>query len=195
MKAVTKYLAGAAAAAAITVTAASPAQAQIFGGNNRNGGIDTGDIITGVAVIGGIAAILGAFNRNGNGRTYGSEYAYRDGYQNAVNACGYEAERYGQGGRVSITEVERRGSESYRVRGVIDAGYNNNQRYGSYDRYGRRADARYDRRYDAQYDRRYDAQYDRYGRAGTYGRYNQRMEFACTARADGRVRDFDLDRA
>ena len=87
MKAITKYFAGAAVAAAMTVTAASPAQAQIYGRDRDRGGIDAGDIITGVAVIGGLAAILGAFNRNGgNGRTYGSEYAYRDGYQNAVNA-------------------------------------------------------------------------------------------------------------
>ena len=207
MKAVTKFLTGAAAAAAMTVTAASPAQAQIFGGNRNRGGIDTGDIITGVAVVGGIAAILGAFSRNGNGngngRTYGSEYAYRDGYQNAVNACGAEAERYGQGGQVSITEVERRGSDSYRVRGVVDAGYNNNGAYGRYDnrydtQYGNRYDPRYANRYDPRngnrYDPRYENRYDPYARAGTYGRYTQRVEFACTARSDGRVRDFDLDR-
>ena len=197
MKAVTKFLTGAAAAAAMTVTAASPAQAQIFGGNRNRGGIDTGDIITGVAVVGGIAAILGAFNRNGNGngRTYGSEYAYRDGYQNAVNACGYEAERYGQGGQVSVTDVDRRGSDSYRVRGVIDAGYNNNGAYGRYDnRYDPRYSNRYDPRYDTRYDSRYGNRYDPYARAGTYGRYNQRLEFSCTARSDGRVRDFDIDR-
>ena len=196
MKAITKYLAGAAVAAAMTVTAANPAQAQIFGRDRHdNGGIDTGDIITGVAVIGGLAAILGAFNRNGgNGRTYGSEYAYRDGYQNAVNACGQEAERYGQGGQVSVTDIDRRGNDSYRVRGVIDAGYGayGNQGYG---RYGNQAYGRYDRRYDPRYDNRYDPRYDnRYDNRYGASRYNQRVEFACTARSNGQIRDFDIDR-
>lgn len=192
MKALTKYLSGAVAAAALTVTAASPAQAQIFGGSRDRGGIDTGDIITGVAVIGGLAAILGAFNRNGNGRTYGSEYAYRNDYTNAVNACGYEAERYAQGGRVSVTEVDRRGSNSYRVRGVVDAAYNGNvYGNGSYGRY----DPRYGNsgRYDPRYGNRYDPRYGNNSRYG-YGQYAQQVEFACTARRDGRVTDFDVDR-
>jgi hypothetical protein len=178
MKAITKTLAGAAVAAAMTVTAASPAQAQIFGRDRYDrGGIDAGDIITGVAVIGGIAAILGAFNRDGDRYGYDNRYRYRNDYQAAVNACGYEAQRYSQGGQVSVTDVDRRGGDSYRVRGVIDAGY------GSYGAYG---NSRYDRRYANRYDNRY----NRYG----YGRYNQRVEFACTARADGRIRDFDIDR-
>ena len=178
MKALTKTLAGAAVAAALTVTAASPAQAQIFGRDryDRNG-IDAGDIVTGVAVVGGIAAILGAFGRDGDRYGYDNRYRYRDDYTQAVNACGYQAERYGQGGRISVTDVERRGSNSYRVRGVIDAGYAN---YGSYGRY----DARYDR-----YGRD-----DRYGRNDRYGRYDQRIAFACTARSNGRVTDFDIDR-
>ena len=188
MKALTKYLAGAAAAAAITVTAASPAQAQIFGRDHRDrGGIDTGDIITGVAVVGGIAAILGAFGRDGDRYGYDNRYRYRDDYSQAVNACGYQAERYGRGGRISVTDVDRRGSNSYRVRGVIDAGYAN---YGSNAVYGR---------YDARDDRygRYDPRVERYGRNdryGNYGRYDQRVEFACTARANGQVTDFDIDR-
>lgn len=189
MKALTKTLAGAAAAAALTVTAASPAQAQIFGRDRHDrGGLDAGDIITGVAVVGGIAAILGAFGRDGDRYGYDNRYRYRDDYTQAVNACGYQAERYGQGGRISVTDVERRGSNSYRVRGVIDAGYAN---YGSYGRY----DARYDRR-DDRYGR-YDPRDDRYGRSdryGNYGRYDQRVEFACTARSNGRVTDFDIDR-
>ena len=198
MRALTKYLASAAAAAALTVTAASPAQAQIFGSRHDRDGIDVSDIVTGVAVVGGLAAILGAFRRDGDRYGYDNRYRYRDDYRAAVNACGYEAERYGRGGQVSITDIERRGSDSYRVRGFIDAGYAN-QGYGRYDRgydtrYDRGYDARYDRRYDARYDRRYDDRYDRYGRADRYGRYDQRVEFACTARADGRVRDFDIDR-
>ena len=210
MKALTKILTGA-AAAALTVTAASPASAQIFGRDRYDrGGIDTGDIITGVAVVGGIAAILGAFNRDGDRYGYDNRYRYRNDYQNAVNACGAEAERYGQGGQVSITDIDRRNTNSYRVRGVIDAGYNNYGSYGSYGRYDARADryGRYDPRSEGygRYDPRagnygrYDVRSDRYGRNDRYGqndrygRYDQRVEFACTAHANGRVTDFDIDR-
>lgn len=213
MKALTKYLAGAATAAAITVTAASPAQAQIFGRDpyGRNRGVDVNDIVTGVAVLGGIAAITRAFGRDGGQYGYDNRYRYQNDYQNAVNACGSEAQRYGQGGQVSITDIDRRGSSSYRVRGVIDAGYGSYGSYGSnagYGRYDPRAGAygRYDPRagaygrYDPRADAygRYDPRYDPYGRSdrygSNYGRYDQRVEFACTARGNGRVTDFDIDR-
>ncbi len=208
MKALTKYLAGAATAVALTVTAASPAQAQIFGRDDpygRNRGIDVGDIVTGVAVLGGIAAITRALGQDGGRYGYDDRYRYRDDYTQAVNACGQQAERYGQGGRISVTEVDRRGSNSYRVRGVIDAGYaTNGGRYGSSGTYGRydarsdRYDPRYERgaRYDPRYERgdRYDPRYERGDRSGNYGGYDQRVEFSCTARSNGRVTDFDIDR-
>ena len=197
MKAFTKYIAGAAVATAMTVSAASPAQAQIFGRDpyGRNGG-GVGDIITGVAVLGGIGAILSALGRDGSryGNGYGYNDRYRDDYRNAVNACASEAQR--RGGQVNVTEVERRGYDSYRVRGVIEAGYGNYNRNGSYGGYGN-YDPRYGDqygRYDPRYDNRYDTRYDRYGRNDAYGRYDQRVAFACTARADGRISDFDTDR-
>ena len=222
MKALTKYLAGAAAAAAVTVSAASPAQAQIFGRDpyGRNSGVNVGDIISGVAVLGGIGAIVAALGRDGGRYGYGNRDRYQNDYRNAVNACASEAQRYGRGGQVNITDVERQGYDSYRVRGVIDASYNEG-RYGRYDnRYGSRYDNRYgsqydpryssqydprygsqydprygsqyDTRYGSQYDPRYGSQYDtRYGRNDAYGRSDQRVGFACTARSDGRVRDFD----
>jgi hypothetical protein len=175
MKALTKFLAGTVAAAALTVTAASPASAQWD--RRDRGGIDTGDIIAGVAVLGGIAAIVAALDRDGNRYGYDNRYRYRNDYTSAVNACGYEAQRYGRGARVSITDIDRRSSgRSYRVRGVIDAGYDSFSRYSN-DRYGR---------------------YGNYGSYGSYGRYGnaygQRAEFACTARYDGRITDFDIDR-
>ena len=173
MKGITKFLTGAAAAAALTVSAAAPAQAQYR--HDRDRGIDAGDIITGVAVIGGIAAILGAFDRDGGRYGYDNRYRYRDGYENAVNACAIEAERFGRG-QVQVTDVDRRGNDRYRVEGVIQAGYGG-----------------YDRRYDSRYDRRYDSRYDRYDRR-SYGRYDQRVEFECTARGNGRITDFDIDR-
>ena len=185
MKTMNKFLAGAAAAAALTVTAASPAQAQYWD-NDRDNGIDTGDIIAGVAVLGGIAAIVAALDNDGQRYGYDNQYRYRNDYTYAVNACGAEAQRYGQGGQVSITEVDRRSSNSYRVRGVIDAGYaysgNSYGRYGSYDRYGR---------YDP------NGRYGNNSRYGNYGYnqgYNQQVAFACTARANGRVTDFDINR-
>ena len=209
MTAITKYLAGAAAAAALTVTAASPAQAQVFGRDrNDNGGIDTGDIITGVAVIGGIAAIAAALsrdgNRNDNGYGYDNRYSYRNDYQAAVNACGNDAQRYSQGGQVSVIDIDRRNGDTYRVRGVIDAGYAGygnqgygNQRYGN-QRYGNQAygnqrygNQAYGNQAYGRYDRRANNRYD--NRAG-YGGYTQRVEFACTARSNGQIRDFDIDR-
>lgn len=171
MKILAKAVTGAAAAALITVTFASPAQA-----NHRdNDGIDLGDIVTGVAIIGGIAAIATAMGNDGDRYGYDSRYRYRDGYSAAVNACGYEAERYG-GGSVRITEVDRRGS-GYRVRGVVE-----NAGYG--DRYGR-----YDRGYDRRYDDRYGRNDDRYGRYDSYGR----ASFSCRTASNGRITDFRMN--
>jgi hypothetical protein len=180
-----KLSVGAAAAAFMTVSVAAPAQAQYYDRSYRHhdrGGISAGDIITGVAVLGGIAAIASALGRDGN--RYGSRY--RDDYRNAVNSCAYEAERAGRG-RVNITDVDRRSNYSYRVRGTIDAsyGYDNrgydNRGYdnrGYDDRYGRYDDGygRYDNRY-GNYDNRY------------YGQ-TRRIAFTCWAQGDGRVSDF-----
>ncbi len=164
MKALTKYAAGAATAAALTLTAASPAQAQSWDRHYRDrDGIDVGDVIAGVAVIGGIAAIASALGRDGNRYGYDNRYRYRNDYRAAVNACAYQAERYARGGRVSIVDIDRRGNNRYRVEGVIDAAY------GGYDRYNR---------------------YDRRG----YGNYVQRVHFDCEARANGRITDFDIGR-
>ena len=162
MKAVTKLITGAAAAAMLTVTAAAPASAQY----RRDRGIDAGDIAAGVAILGGIAAITAAIKGDSSRYGYGNRYRYRDGYSNAVNACGYEAQRYGRGG-VQITDVDRRGNDSYRVRGVINGGYD---------------------RYDRGYDRRYDRDYGRYD----YDR-GDRDGFTCTARGNGRVTNFRVN--
>ena len=159
-----KIFAGAAAAALVAVPFAAPAEAQ-FRHRDRDRGVDAGDIITGVAILGGIAAIASAVNRDGMSYGYGYRDRYRNDYTNAVQACGYQAERFGRG-RVQITDVDRRGYNSYRVRGVIDAGFNSYGRGG----YG--------------YDRGFG--YDRRG--------GDRVSFACTARANGRVTDFDVNR-
>jgi hypothetical protein len=129
-----KFAAGAATAAVMSVSLAAPANAQYYPRRHYDRGVDAGDIIAGVAIIGGIAAIASAISRDGDRYGYWNRYRYRDNYRDAVNACGYEAERYGRG-RVSITDVDRRGN-GYRVRGVID-GYDRYDGYGRYDRYDR----------------------------------------------------------
>ena len=138
MKAMTKYLTGAAAAAALSLTVASPAQAQYR--YDRDRGIDASDIITGVAVVAGIAGLISALDGNDNryrydryNRGYGYDYGNRGygntgyGYGNtgygygsaqaAVNACARQAQRVGQ--NVQITDLDRT-NRGYRVRGRID---------------------------------------------------------------------------
>lgn len=170
MKKLSKFLAGTVAAATLAVGVAGPADAQRYGRYyDRDRGIDAGDVIAGVAVIGGIAAIASALDRDGSRYGYNYRSRYRDHYRYAVNSCAYQAERYGRGG-VQITDVERVGQDRYRVRGVVGGGYD-----------------RYDRGYDRRYDRDYGYRdYDRYDRDG----------FVCTARGDGRITNFRLnDRA
>ncbi len=141
MKAVTRYFAGAAAAAAMMAGAAAPAQAQSWDRYRDRGGIDAGDIIAGVAVLGGIAAIVSALDRDTNRYGHDNRYRYRDDYRGAVNACAHEAQRLARGANVRITDVDQRGSNRYRVEGVIDArsGYANQWRGNRFDQYGRHA--------------------------------------------------------
>ena len=168
-----KTMIGAGAAALMTVTAGSPAQAQW--GYDRDDGIDMGDIVQGVVIAGAAAAAIAALSNALGGDRYGGSvyegrypypaggygypqsgygYGYNYGPQAAVNVCGSYAQRYGYGGRVTVTDIDRKGSSSYRVKGVIDAAYNGGYGYG----------------------------------------YRDPMEFKCTARNHGRVTDFDLDR-
>ena len=182
-----RIMTSAAASALVALTAAGPAQAQYRDYDYGRDTIDTSDIVRGVAVAGAAAAAIGAITGavrgsvygNGNGNYGYGNYGYpNSGYPNsgygygnqaygyageryAVDACAQQAQRYG---RVQLTEVDRKGSRSYRVKGYIDAaGYN-----GGYNNV---------------YNRGYD-QYSRY----------ERRSFKCTAREDGRVTDFDTKR-
>ena len=186
MKAISKTMLGAGAAAVAALSFAAPADAQ-YRRYDRDRGIDAGDVITGVAVLGGIAAIASALDRDGSRYGYGYRDRYRGGYNYAVQSCAQEAQRMGRG-RVQIYDVDRVGNDRYRVRGVVQAGYGG---YGGYDRYSDRYD-RYSR-----YDR-YD-HYDRYGRNDRYDRYGSgygsgygRDDFSCVARGNGRIVDFRL---
>jgi hypothetical protein len=124
-----KFLLGT-AAAAVAIGSAAPASAQYYDRYDRRGGIDTSDIVTGIAVAGGIAAILSAFDRDGGRFGYDNRYRYRDDYSAAVNSCGHQAQRYG-GGQVRITDVDRRSNGRYEVEGVVESSYGG---YGGYDR-------------------------------------------------------------
>jgi|GEM_PF-3512749 len=163
------------AAAAIAAVSAAPASAQYPYDDryDRRGGIDASDIAVGVAVIGGMAAILNAFDRDGGRYGYDNRYRHGDSYSAAVNSCGMQAERYGRG-QVRITDVDRKSGDRYEVEGVIE------NAYGGYD-------TRYDRRYDRGYDPRYDRSYDR-----GYGSRDHGERFTCVAYGNGRIAQFRM---
>ncbi|HYG29587.1 MAG TPA: hypothetical protein VD887_05160 [Allosphingosinicella sp.] len=132
-----KFLLGT-AAAAVAIGTAPPASAQYYDRYDRRDGIDASDIVTGIAVVGGIAAILSAFDRDGGRYGYDNRYRYRDNYSAAVNSCGQQAQRYTRGGQVRITDVDRRSNGRYEVEGVVESGYGGyDRRFGSRD-YGER---------------------------------------------------------
>ena len=164
MKKFTKIMTGAVAAATMAVGAAAPAEAQYY--RHRDRGIDAGDVLTGVAVVGGIAAIASAI---GNSNRYDRGYGYNGGYVRegygygygsnyggyganaAINACSYRAQRYSRG-PIQILDVDQTGNRRFRVHGVID------------------------------------------GNGGYYNRGYDQVRFSCSARDNGRVTDFDIDR-
>ena len=134
------------AAGAMAMAAASPAAAQDrYRHNDRNrGGLSTGEVIAGVAVLGGLAAVL-ASSRNNRDRDY--RYDDRRGWNDhqrgadrAINQCVSAAERQARrwsGSRAEVTDIRdidrnRRGFEvkgriavrdDYRGRGWDRAGY------------------------------------------------------------------------
>lgn len=93
MRTITKALAGIAAAATISVTAAAPAEARHRYYHRDRGGVDVGDVVAGAAIIGGIAAIAHGINQRSryNGNTYGQAYP-------AYPQSGYGYQSYPQGG-------------------------------------------------------------------------------------------------
>lgn len=150
----TKTLVGTMAAGAMAVSAASPALAR-----DRDNGIDTGDVIAGALIIGGIAAVAAATSNNKRDRyTYGRDYRYdRAGYRGqnrhnprrAVSKCVRAAERDASRfsrGRADVTDIrsvrnKRNGydikgriavnsrSRNYRSNASYGRGYNSNRGY------------------------------------------------------------------
>lgn len=105
------------AAAGAMALSSAPAQAQQYRGYDRdNDGISAGEVIAGVAILGGLAAILSS---RGNDRDYrGGSYGYdNNGYNNGYgydnNGYGYDRSRYGDSRQavqqcVSATQNEAR---------------------------------------------------------------------------------------
>ncbi|WP_299329286.1 hypothetical protein [Parasphingopyxis sp.] len=138
-----KTLMGATAATALAV--AAPAQA------SNNDGIDGGDILAGVLVLGGLAAVIAAVSDDDDDRyehydrRYDGPYArnHRGHYyghgrlrpRQAINRCAIAAQqrasRYGRAQITEITDVDRaRGG--YRVEGRVVVEENRFGRRGYY---------------------------------------------------------------
>ena len=136
MKTLPKALVGTVAAGAMAMTSASPAFAR---DHDDDDGISAGEIIAGALIIGGIAAVASAANRD-RGYRYGDyrgrgydDYRYRgyDRYdrrgssRSAVEQCVYAAERtasrYSYGGSARVTDIRDidRKRDGYRVKGRI----------------------------------------------------------------------------
>ena len=151
MKTVSKALLGTIAAGAMVAASATPALANH---NDRNG-VSVGDIIAGALIIGGIAAVASAANRNNGGyrdnRGYDDGYGYNRGYSNnngyygnnydrdaqwrnnprqAVEQCVNAAERYAsnRGMRADVTDIREVKDTRYgfQVKGRIAVQGNNN---------------------------------------------------------------------
>jgi hypothetical protein len=128
-----KFAFGLAAGAMVATSSVGLAQYQDRNRHDRHDRHDndnTGAIIAGVAILGGVAAIAAASDRDSRQYGRGNRWRYRDDYRNAVNGCANEAERYGRGG-VQVTYVDRRGNNKYRVKGMIKRGFGT-----SYTRWG-----------------------------------------------------------
>lgn len=106
--------------------------------HRRDRGIDGGDILAGVLIVGGIAAIASAASNKANERRYERDSRYRyDGYNydnryrsNELNAaadqCAFAAEdRAGNGARVDRISTVARDGSGWRVEGSVsyDGGY------------------------------------------------------------------------
>lgn len=101
----------------LVLTAASPAEARHRHDRDRDReDVDAGDVIGAAVLIGGIAALAGAFKGDRYGARYGAE-------QKAVRACVREAEGGGFGAirRVRNIEDVERLDGYYFVRGIVES--------------------------------------------------------------------------
>lgn len=203
MKAVSKVLAGAAAAAALTVGFAAPAAAQYYPGTGGYGGGGLGDVIVG--------SVLNSILRGGNPYGYNSYYGVNNydleraavnqcaraaeqrlnaGYGGYQNGYGYGANAYGQYRVVNVDRVERTRNGNMRVRGLVsNTAYQGNYGYG----YGG-----YNQSYGG-YSQPYGGYNQPYGGYNQpYGGYNNaaaaQYRFNCKFERDGRITDLRVSR-
>lgn len=130
-----RFVLGAVAATALTAASVTPAQAD---DRRDRGGIGAGEIIAGAVVIGGIAALAGAFDgdrgRGGwdRGRGWGGAGSPRFAVDRCVRAAENQARRFG-GYRfadvIDVRDIDRT-RDGFRVRGRIEVGggWNRNDR-------------------------------------------------------------------
>ena len=130
---------GAVAATALTAASITPVAAQ---DRRDRDGISAGEIIAGAVVIGGIAALAGAFDGDRNDRRYayndrnyrgggwdrGGNFGFAGGPRGAVDRCVRAAENQARrvGGYrfadvIDVRDIDRT-RDGFRVRGRIDVG-------------------------------------------------------------------------
>lgn len=130
---------GAVAAVAMTAATVTPAQAR----DRDRDGISAGEIIAGAVVIGGIAALAGAFDgdrgRDWNDRNFRGDrggWGFAGNPRSAVDRCVRAAENqarrfggYRYADVVDVRDIDRT-RDGFRVRGRIDVGggWNRNDR-------------------------------------------------------------------
>ncbi|QUL38409.1 hypothetical protein [Erythrobacter sp. JK5] len=145
---------GTVAAGAMALATATPAAADDY---RDRGGIDAGDVIAGAVVIGGIAALAGAFDKDKDyryrdrrdryrGYRYrGDGYGYKHGYrgtnprravQRCVNAAERQARRFGGWRYADVTQIRDvdRTRNGFRVKGRIEVGGSRGYRGRDFDR-------------------------------------------------------------
>lgn len=138
-----RLILGAVAATALTAASATPAMANDHRDRDR-GGIGAGEIIAGAVVIGGIAALAGAFDNDRDDRRYdyrdrnfrgdrwgGFGLNPRTAVDRCVRAAENQARRFGGYRYADVIDVRDidRTRDGFRVRGRIDVG-------GGWDRRG-----------------------------------------------------------
>jgi hypothetical protein len=147
---------GAVAATALTAASTTPAMADDF---FERDGISAGEVIAGAVVIGGIAALAGAFdgdrdrwddrrNYRGDGWNRGDRFGYAGGPRVAVDRCVRAAENQARrfGGYrfadvIDVRDIDRT-RDGFRVRGRIDVGGGWNRRGNDRGNFTCRVDGR-----------------------------------------------------
>jgi len=144
-KTLTKGALGTVAAGAMALASATPAVAN---DRHRDRGIDAGDVIAGAVIIGGIAALAGAFDGDRNrDRRYRDNRNYNNGYANnrgggerAIERCirvaERQARRFGGYRFADVTQIRDvdRTRYGWRIKGRMEVQGNRGYRGQNFDR-------------------------------------------------------------